>query len=199
MSKTRTLPQKVGRSRRISRRVKNTYPQAKSASKTCTLKQKVGHGVIALGPAPRPDNQPRGDGRASKTRTLRQKVRQKHVPLSKKSAPVELRDGIEPPSKALPSDPAKRCFLQNTRVFSCILRHVGSAPQAERGRGEVNLSPHTGSNTPAEGRRIFRVWKAVGGSMCRILRVWKLKTSINTSHLLGFGRPRAGVNMGDPW
>ena len=23
--------------------------------------------------------------------------------------------------------------------------------------------------------------------MCRILRVWKLKTSINTSHLLGFG------------
>ena len=26
--------------------------------------------------------------------------------------------------------------------------------------------------------------------MCRILRVWKLKTSINTSHLLGFGDGR---------
>ena len=26
--------------------------------------------------------------------------------------------------------------------------------------------------------------------MCRILRVWKLKTSINTSHLLGFGNGR---------
>ena len=38
----------------------------------------------------------------------------------------------------------KRCFCQITRVFSCILRHVGSDPQAERGRGEVNLSPIEG-------------------------------------------------------
>ena len=28
--------------------------------------------------------------------------------------------------------------------------------------------------------------------MCRILRVWKLKTSINTSHLLGFGMEGSG-------
>ena len=46
---------------------------------------------------------------------------------------------------------------------------------------------------------ILRVWKALGGSMCGTVRVWKLKTSINTSHLLGFGRPRAGVSTGDPW
>ena len=37
---------------------------------------------------------------------------------------------------------------------------------------------------------ILRVWKALGGSKCRTVRVWKLKTSINTSHLLGFGRPK---------
>ena len=46
--------------------VKNVNPYAKSASKTRTLKQKVG--LEAL-----------------KTCTLRQKVRQKHVPLCKKS------------------------------------------------------------------------------------------------------------------
>ena len=28
--------------------------------------------------------------------------------------------------------------------------------------------------------------------MCCILRAWKLKTSINTSHLLGFGREASG-------
>ena len=28
--------------------------------------------------------------------------------------------------------------------------------------------------------------------MCRILRVWELKTSINTSHLIGFGNGRLG-------
>ena len=38
---------------------------------------------------------------------------------------------------------------------------------------------------------MLRVWKALGGSICRILRVWKLKTSINTSHLLGFGGRKA--------
>ena len=47
--------------------VKNVYPSSKSASKTCTLRQKVGL-------------------EASKTCTLRQKVRQKHVPLGRKSA-----------------------------------------------------------------------------------------------------------------
>ena len=30
------------------------------------------------------------------------------------------------------------------KVFLCILRHVGSDPEAERGRGEVNLSPKRG-------------------------------------------------------
>ena len=83
-SKTRTLSEKV-RQKHVpflkksvgaggfQGEVKNTYPQAKSASKTCTLRQKVGF-------------------EASKTRTLRQTVRQKHVPLGKKSAPVRLRD-----------------------------------------------------------------------------------------------------------
>ena len=33
---------------------------------------------------------------------------------------------------------------------------------------------------------ILRVWKALGGSKCRTARVWKLKTSINTSHLFDF-------------
>ena len=134
-SKTCTLSQKVGRkhvplsrksiSNRVGWRVegvKNAYPLAESASKTRTLRQKV---VFE----------------ASKTCTLRQQVRQKHVPLCKKSAPVRLRCGIEPPSETPPTGRVKRGFCAFTRVFSCILRHVGSDPQAERGRGEVNLSP----------------------------------------------------------
>ena len=47
--------------------VKNVYPSSKSASKTCTLSQKVGL-------------------EASKTRTLRQKVRQKHIPSCRNGA-----------------------------------------------------------------------------------------------------------------
>ena len=47
--------------------VKNANPSSESASKMRTLRQKVGFGT-------------------PKTRTLRQKVRQKHVPLGKKSA-----------------------------------------------------------------------------------------------------------------
>ena len=39
---------------------------------------------------------------------------------------------------------------------------------------------------------ILCVWKALGGSMCRILRFWKFKTSINTLHLLGFGMEGSG-------
>ena len=35
----------------------------------------------------------------------------------------------------------KREFCHFRRVFSCFLRCAGSDPQAERGRGEVNLSP----------------------------------------------------------
>ena len=46
--------------------VKNVYPSSESASKTCTLKQKVGF-------------------EASKTCTLRQKVREKRVPSARKS------------------------------------------------------------------------------------------------------------------
>ena len=38
----------------------------------------------------------------------------------------------------------KRWFCQITRVFSSNLGHVGSDPQAERGKGEVNLSPTKG-------------------------------------------------------
>ena len=30
---------------------------------------------------------------------------------------------------------------QKNHILSCILQHVGSDPVAERGRGEVNLSP----------------------------------------------------------
>ena len=62
--------------RRISG-VETRNPRRENASKMHTLKQKVGL-------------------EASKTCTLRQQVRQKHVPLGKKSAPVELRDGNEP-------------------------------------------------------------------------------------------------------
>ena len=47
--------------------VKNAYRSSKSVSKTRTVRQKVGV-------------------EASKTCTVRQKVRQKHVPLGKKSA-----------------------------------------------------------------------------------------------------------------
>ena len=93
-SKTCTLSTKVRRkcvplsrksiSNRVGWRVegvKNAYPLAESASKTRTLKQKVRF-------------------EASKTCTLRQKVCQKHVPLGRKSAPVELRGGNEPPEVA---------------------------------------------------------------------------------------------------
>ena len=51
-----------------------------------------------------------GHHNASKTFTLKQKVRQKHVPLSKKSAPVRLRDGIAPPSETPLPGGVKRCF-----------------------------------------------------------------------------------------
>ena len=44
--------------------------------------------------------------------------------------------------------------------------------------------------------RTLRVWNAPGGSKCRILRVWKLKTSINISHLLDF-RPREAPTLTD--
>ena len=89
---------------------------------------------------PQPENPIPRPRRASKTRTLSQKVRQKHVPLGKKSAPIVPRDGNEPLEDTVQVR-VKRRFCQITRVFSCILRHVGSDPQAERGRGEVNLSP----------------------------------------------------------
>ena len=32
-------------------------------------------------------------------------------------------------------------FAKSHDFFSCILQHVGYDPQAERGRGEVNISP----------------------------------------------------------
>ena len=35
--------------------------------------------------------------------------------------------------------------------------------------------------------------------MCRILRVWKLKTSKNTSHLLGFWTKKEFESNPDPW
>ena len=70
---------------------------------------------------------------ASKTRTFRQK-----------SAPVGPLDGNEPPSGTPLPGRVKRWFCSITRVFSCILRHAGSDPVAERGRGEVNLSPILG-------------------------------------------------------
>ena len=102
-------------------------------------------------------------------RTLRQKVLQTCNTLSRKSTPawdkgwmgvksaytssesaskmrplsqkVDPRDGIEPPSRTSLLSRVKRCICSTTRVFSCILQHVGSDPQAEMGRGEVNLSP----------------------------------------------------------
>ena len=54
--------------------VKNVYPSSKSASKTCTLRQKVGDEAL-------------------KTCTLTQKVRQTHVPLGKKSSPPIVKEG----------------------------------------------------------------------------------------------------------
>ena len=39
---------------------------------------------------------------------------------------------------------SKMFFLPNHKNCSCILRHVGSDPQAERGTGEVNISPTVG-------------------------------------------------------
>ena len=75
--------------------VKNAYPSSESASKMRTLRQKVRF-------------------EASKTCTLKQKVRQKHVPLGKKSAPVRLRDGIEPPSETSLPGRVKRGFCQIT-------------------------------------------------------------------------------------
>ena len=74
------------------------YPQAESASKTRTLRQKVRF-------------------EASKTCTLKQKVRQKHVPFGKKSAPVELRDGIEPPSRTPPKRASEALFSLNHTSF----------------------------------------------------------------------------------
>ena len=93
------------------------------------------------------------------------------------------------------------------------MRHVGSDPQAERGRGEVNLSPiEVLTLRPRVGgfymcwkvlgskiNRILRVWKVPGGSMCRILRAWKLKTSIHLKHLLGFGMEGSGRQNGRLW
>ena len=37
--------------------------------------------------------------------------------------------------------------------------------------------------------RIVGAWKALGGYMCRILRVWKLKTLINSLHLRDLEAP----------
>ena len=110
-----------------------------------------------------------GNLRAPKMRTLRQKVRQKHIPLRRNSASIrqktctlkqKVNKNTYPFAKSLPpsgfgmelSRPrgsplpgqVKRGFCEITRVFSCILQHVGSDPEAERGRGEVNLSPTVG-------------------------------------------------------
>ena len=74
VSKMRTLKQKVDVELKDAcvgwewMGVKNAYPSSESASKMRTLKQKVGF-------------------EASKTRTLREKVRQKCEPFVRKSAP----------------------------------------------------------------------------------------------------------------
>ena len=119
-SKTRTLSQKVFRKRVPSAKkwVKNSYPQPESPSPQTPAGVKNAY-------AP-----PKS---ASKTRTFRQK-----------SAPVGPLDGNEPPSGTPLPGRVKRWFCSITRVFSCILRHAGSDPVAERGRGEVNLSPILG-------------------------------------------------------
>ena len=62
------------------------------------------------------------------------------------------------------------------------MRHVGSDPQAERGRGEVNLSPIQGLTLrprvggfyvsgrlwEAQSIVFLRVWNVLGGSICRM-------------------------------
>ena len=63
--------------------VKNVYPSSKSASKTCTLRQKVGL-------------------EASKTRTLREKVRQKCEPFVRKSASPRANTHRRPASSGKP-------------------------------------------------------------------------------------------------
>ena len=63
--------------------VKNAYPSSESASKMHTLKQKVGF-------------------EASKTRTLRSKVRQKCEPFVRKSAPPRAKTHRTPAKSAKP-------------------------------------------------------------------------------------------------
>ena len=80
-------------------------------------------------------------------RPLSQKVGQKCVPFSRISDHV-----VGPRRSRVAESPwgtplgirIKREFCHFRRVFSCIWRRAGSDPQAERGRGEVNLSPKEG-------------------------------------------------------
>ena len=67
-------------------------------------------------------------------------MRQKHVPLGRKSPP----NAAPESSGTTLGVGRKREFCHFIRFFSCILRCAGSDPQAERGRGEVNLSPKEG-------------------------------------------------------
>ena len=109
------------------------------ASKTHTLSNKVRRKCVPLS-RKSISNRVRWRVEGSKSCTFRQKVWQKHVLLSKKSAPVGPRNGNEPLGDTVRVRVKRRC-CQITKVFSCVLRHVGSDPQAEGSRGEVNL-PH---------------------------------------------------------
>ena len=128
--KTRNLSTKVRRTcvplsrKSISNRVRSrvegvniVYPYAESVSKTNTLRQKVSFEASKT-------------KSASRTRTLWQKS-----PL-RSSFSMELSR-----PQGHPQVRVKRRFCQITRVFSCILRHVGSDLEAEReGSVSFNLS-----------------------------------------------------------
>ena len=62
------------------------------------------------------------------------------------------------------------------------------------GSGRLNLTYFTCPGRFWEAQSVvFDVcWKALGGSICRILRVWKHKMSINSCLLVGFGMEGSG-------
>ena len=107
---------------------------------------------------------------------LNQKVRQKCNPSNRKSTP-----NAAPESSRTPLGvKIKGDFCDFTLIFSCIWRRAGSDPQAERGRGEVNLSPK-GDLTlrPRVGGLV--VWVLFRQGVLVVVVVWILMVSLSHS------------------
>ena len=80
----------------------------------------------------------------------------------------------------------------NVSYFTCL--------EAQNVDKYITFARFSGWNAPGiKITCILRVWKALGGLKCRILSVWKLKTSKNTSHLLGFWTKKEFESNPDPW